>query len=231
MYCIKCGVVMDDGEKQCPLCKTRVYHPDYISEKKEETFPKDKLPKAEKRSLFIPALLTGIFLLPILIVTLCDIQFMGGITWSGYVTGALILLYSATILPVWFRSPNPVIFVPVFFATAILYLFYINYACKGQWFLTFALPVSAGVALIICAIVTLVKYLKKGRLFIFGGAFILFGAGMIPMEHLLTITFKSIDFIGWSFYPLITLAIGGGFLIFLGCYRPARDIMERKFFV
>ena len=222
---------MDDGEKQCPLCKTRVYHPDYISEKKEDTFPRDKFPAREKRSLFIPALLTAVFLLPMIIVTLCDIQFMDGITWSGYVTGALMIIYSATVLPMWFRTPNPVIFVPVFFATVILYLLHINYACGGKWFLTFALPVAAGTALIICAAVTLIKYLKKGLLFVYGGAFILFGAGMIPMEYLLTLTFKSINFIGWSFYPLITFAAVGGFLIFLGCYRPARDIMERKFFV
>ena len=222
---------MDDGEKQCPLCKTRVYHPDYISEKKEDTFPKDKYPKREKRSFFVHALLTGLFLLPMIIVTLCDLQFMGGITWSGYVTGALLIIYSATVLPMWFRSPNPVIFVPTFFATVILYLFYINFAVDGNWFFTFALPVAAGVALIISAAVALVKYLRKALLFILGGAFILFGAGMIPMEYLMTLTFDRVRFIGWSFYPLITFALVGGFLIFLGAYRPARDIMERKFFV
>lgn len=28
MYCVKCGVELDDAEERCPLCGTRVYHPD-----------------------------------------------------------------------------------------------------------------------------------------------------------------------------------------------------------
>ena len=28
MYCVKCGVRLADTEKVCPLCATRVYHPD-----------------------------------------------------------------------------------------------------------------------------------------------------------------------------------------------------------
>ena len=36
MYCVKCGVELADGEKQCPLCGTRVYHPDIQT---NEAFP------------------------------------------------------------------------------------------------------------------------------------------------------------------------------------------------
>ena len=28
MYCIKCGVELADSERVCPLCGTRVFHPD-----------------------------------------------------------------------------------------------------------------------------------------------------------------------------------------------------------
>ena len=28
MYCIKCGVELADSEKVCPLCATRVFHPE-----------------------------------------------------------------------------------------------------------------------------------------------------------------------------------------------------------
>ena len=28
MYCIKCGVELAESEKKCPLCNTKVYHPD-----------------------------------------------------------------------------------------------------------------------------------------------------------------------------------------------------------
>ncbi len=231
MYCIKCGVILDDGEKKCPLCHTEVFHPDYITKKPKELYPRDKYPEREKKPLLFPILMSLAFLLPAIIVTLCDLQFMGGITWSGFVTGALLILYVSIVLPLWFKSPNPVVFVPCAFAAGILYLFYINLACNGHWFYSFALPTAGGVALIVCAAVTLMRYLKGGKLFIFGGAFILFGAFMLLVEFLMDLTFESVRFIGWSFYPLITFVLIGGLLVFIGCYRPLREEMERKFFV
>ena len=46
MYCIKCGVQMTDGQKKCPLCGTRVYHPDFVSEG-DNLFPKSEAPAQE----------------------------------------------------------------------------------------------------------------------------------------------------------------------------------------
>ncbi|MBQ9746682.1 MAG: hypothetical protein IJW21_07645, partial [Clostridia bacterium] len=74
-------------------------------------------------------------------------------------------------------------------------------------------------------------YLRRGKLFIFGGATIAFGLFMLLVEFLLCVTFEGVRFIGWSLYPLITLVILGGLLIFLGICRPARENMERKFFI
>ena len=28
MYCVKCGVELADSQRVCPLCGTRVFHPD-----------------------------------------------------------------------------------------------------------------------------------------------------------------------------------------------------------
>ena len=61
-------------------------------------------------------ILTALFLIPILVVPLCDIQLNGDVTWSGYVTGALLLSYVMLILPLLFRKPNFVIFIPCDFA-------------------------------------------------------------------------------------------------------------------
>ena len=54
---------------------------------------------------------------------------------------------------------------------------------------------------------------------------------MVLMEALMAATFEGLSFRGWSLYPLISLAFIGGILIFLGAYRPARENMERLFFV
>ena len=64
-----------------------------------------------------------------------------------------------------------------------------------------------------------------------GGAAVALGLFMPLMEFLIYITFDLSRFAVWSFYPLIALVLIGGMLIFLAIYRPARETMERKFFL
>ena len=222
---------MHDGEKRCPLCKTEVVHPDYKDLQKQELFPKGVMPKKEKPIKIGAILATVAVFLALSIVVVCDIQFNRAVTWSGFVMGALIVGYVALILPGWFSRPNPVIFVPCAFAAGILYLLYINIVSSGDWFMSFALPVAAVLTVIVCTVVTLMKYVPKGRYYIYGGAFIGFGVYMLLTELLMNLTFDSIRFIGWSLYPLVVFTLLGGFLIFLGICRPVREIMERKFFI
>ena len=75
----------------------------------------------------------------------------------------------------WFRRPNPVIFVPVDFIAVGLYLRYINFATGGHWFLSFAFPVTGAIGLLISAAVALTHYLRGGYLYIYGGMLILGG--------------------------------------------------------
>ena len=231
MYCIKCGVELADTEKICPLCQTKVYHPDIALGEGEPLYPENKYPQIKKRTFIPQALLIFAFAFPIIIVLMCDIRFNYGITWSGYVIGALLLGYICVGLPTWFVKPNPVIFVPCDFAAAGIYILYINLVTDGAWFLSFALPVLVAVAVIVVTVVTLVHYVKRGKLFIFGGASIAMGALMLLMEFLLCFTFDGVNFIGWSLYPLVSLLFIGGVLIFLGICRPARENMVKKLFI
>ena len=231
MYCVKCGVELADTEKICPLCQTKVYHPDTTFEEEELLYPKNKYPNKKKRTFVPQALLTIAFIFPIIIVLMCDIRFNYGITWSGYVIGAIVLAYICAGLPTWFIKPNPVIFVPCDFAAVGLYLLYINLITNGNWFLSFALPVLLSVAAIVVTVVTLVHYVKRGKLFIFGGASIAMGAFMLLMEFLMCLAFEGVKFIGWSLYPMVSLMFVGGILIFLGICRPARENMVKKLFI
>ena len=38
MYCIKCGAKLESSEKICPLCETKVYHPDILIEEEKRQF-------------------------------------------------------------------------------------------------------------------------------------------------------------------------------------------------
>ena len=231
MYCISCGVKLADSERKCPLCGLEVYHPRLPRAAGENMYPVNQYPEQTVSPWGIRMLVLVFFLLPLLTVLLCDLPIHGRITWSGYVIGALVLLYVVAVLPWWFQKPNPVIFVPVDFAAVGVYLLYINFAVDGNWFLSFALPVTGFWALVVTAVVTLQRYVRRGRLFVYGGAVAAIGAFFPIIELLLYITFDPIGFLGWSFYPMGGLILFGGFLIFLGICRPAREMMERKFFI
>ena len=231
MYCVNCGVQLADTEKQCPLCGVRVYHPELVRGEGEPLYPRQQMPAQQVSTAAAKIIVTTLFLLPVIITLLCDLQISGGISWSGYVAGALALSYVVMVLPFWFRRPNPVIFVPCDFAAVGLYLLYINLATGGRWFLSFAFPVTGGICLIVTAVVTLLRYVRRGSLYVFGGAFVALGLFMPLIEFLLCISFEGVRFAVWSFYPLTALVLLGGMLIFLAICRPARETMERKFFV
>lgn len=230
MYCIKCGVKLADTEKACPLCGTVCHHPDIPRPKAEPLYPKNQQPQPQVSPVGMMSTLTILFLMPVLITLLCDLRLSGTITWSGYAAGGIVLAYEIFLLPGWFRKPNPVVFVPCGFAALGLYLLYINFHVDGDWFLSFAFPLVGGLCIIFTTLITLLRYAKRGKLFIFGGCAMALGLFMPVVEFLAILTFDQPP-VAWSVYPCVPLALLGAYLIFLGICRPARESMERKFFI
>ena len=229
MYCIKCGVKLSDTEKKCPLCNTGVCHPDFNQTAERLLYPSNKMPQNLSGSNALNGAILIMFFIPLLVCFFADLSLDGKMEWFGYVTGALVVAYVALALPRWFKRPNPVVFVPCNFMVVGLYLLYINATTGGEWFMTFALPVVGGLCVITCTVVTLLYYLRRGRLYIVGGALIALGAFMLLMEFLMDLTFH-LSYIGWSIYPLVVLVLSGGLLIYLAINSAAREMMERKLF-
>lgn len=229
MYCIKCGVQLSNSEKKCPLCNTVVYHPDFEQSSELPLYPSGKLPRKTTGSKALNGAVIILFMIPLLVCFFADLSLDGKIEWFGYVAGALLTFYVVFALPLWFEKRNPVIFVPCDFAMAAAYLLYISFATGGNWFLSFAFPVLGGLCIITCTVVTLMYYLRKGKLYIIGGAFIALGTLMPLIEFLIKISF-GIRVIGWSVYPLVVLMLFGGLLIYLAINSSAREILERKLF-
>jgi len=230
MYCAKCGVELADTEPACPLCGTAA-HPDVVREAAPPFFPGQAAPPVQVSSRGLQVILTTLFLLPMVICLQCDLLVTNEISWSGYVIFSLLVCYTWLVLPFWFKKPNPVIFVPCGFAAVAGLLFYISFATKGGWFLTFGLPLTAFVGLVVSAVVTLLQYVRKGILYVFGGAFCALGAFMPLMGFLVNLTFFQPKFALWSIYPTTALVLLGGMFIFLALCRPARETMQRKFFI
>lgn len=231
MYCVNCGVKLADSERTCPLCGTKAYHPDINPNFTDGPYPTDKaVPEAvnPKGILFV---LTVIFAQPIFITLFCDLQFNSRITWSGYAAGGVLLGYILFVLPFWFKRPNPVIFAPVDFAAAALYMLYINFATGGDWYLTFALPTTVYFALLVTTYVTLTRYVKRGILYIIGGTWIGLGVFFPIIELLIGLTFlDKISFI-WSPYPGSVCVIFGLMFIVIAICKPLKESLKKRFFI
>ena len=104
MYCIKCGVQLADTEPKCPLCGTKVFHPDLEQPTARPLYSDRKVPKVGSGRKALSGLLLLIFLIPLVLSFFSDLQRDWQLDWFGYVGGALALCYIVLALPLWFRS-------------------------------------------------------------------------------------------------------------------------------
>ncbi|MBQ9131361.1 MAG: hypothetical protein IJX62_02665 [Clostridia bacterium] len=160
-----------------------------------------------------------------------EISWHGDVTWSGYVFGGVLLAYVWLILPCWFKKPNPAIFVPTTFAAIMLYLLYINLKTDGRWFLSFAFPVVGVLGLIVTATATLINYLRRGRLYIFGGCLIALGGWTMLIELFIYLTFHYKAMVAWSLCSCVTLFLFGMMLIVIAIVKPLKESLRRIFFI
>ena len=232
MYCVNCGVKLAQGEKICPLCQTEAYHPTLGDNSGERSYPTERIPPSRVSSWGSLFIITLLFVLPIIIAPLSNIHISESMTWSWYVVFGTLLGYIIFVLPMWFSHPNPVIFIPVDFGATALFLLFVDlYAGQTHWFLPLALPITIGLAIIVCTAVTLLRYVRRGKLYIFGGSIIATALLIALTEILLVRLFETVSYIGWSWYPALVLFLLGLALILVAIIRPLRESLEKKFFL
>ncbi len=231
MFCIKCGVELTDGQTVCPVCSTRVYHPDIEIKKVSPTYPKKDFESEEFNRRGILFVVTILALLAAALTVMFNISLEGGISWSGYVACSLGVFYVCVILPLWFKHTSPAIFVPAAFASIMLLLIYVNAKTGGNWFMSFAFPVTGILAIILTAITTLCHYLRRGILYIIGGGMIALGVWTLLIELFLHLTFELPGHVIWSPFPGTALAVFGLMLIVIAIVKPFRESLRRVFYV
>ena len=227
MYCVKCGVRLQDGAAECPLCHTAVRSPEDAAA--EPSYP-DSLPAHYSESDTPGAVaMTVLCAIAAAVVLVICFRLYGALRWGGYAVGGILLFYIIAILPRWFRRPRAEVFVPSDHAAAALYVLFICLRTGGRWFLSFALPLIVISCLLSTALICLLKYVRRGRLFIVGGFFLALGGFSMLIELFEHITFGTPMFL-WSLYSLAGFGAVGLFLLIAGMIRPLRDALEKRFF-
>ena len=230
MYCVKCGVRLQEGVRACPLCGTPVWCPEAREEAPVATYS-DRYPvvSREKR-LTVMASLTVALLAAMIACFSIALNTTGKMGWSFYVIVSVAAFYFAFLMPFWFREPHPMIFVPVAFVSVCLLLLGISLYTGGRWFWTFAFPLTGLLAALTIGAVALYRYVKRGTIFITGGLLMAVGGGCLLAELFQHLTFHTPMFT-WSPYAAAVFCLFGGFLLLAGIIRPLREHLKRKFFI
>lgn len=227
MYCVKCGVQLQEGAERCPLCHTPVWNPD--NSIKENRYP-DKLPRRHNETNLPGAIaLTVICIIAIVAVLTACYRLYGTLQWGGYVVYGILLFYIIAVLPLWFHNPLGEVFVPVDHAAAALYVLYICLKTGGHWFMSFAFPVILASCIMSTAAICLLKYVRGGRLFIFGGLLIALGGFTVLVEFFEHLSFGT-EMFRWSLYSLGAFGVVGLFLLIAGIIPSLRHSLEKRFF-
>ncbi len=228
MYCVKCGVRLQEGTERCPLCQTPVWNPDGAEAKPSFS---DRYPAPLKSRRYpVLAFLTALMAAGSLSALIFCLTNLNGVYWSGYVMLGCALIYFTVLFPFWFDKREPLIFVPLAFVLVAGYLLYICLYNKGRWFLSFAFPVTMLTGLLTTGSVAFFRFGKRRRLLKTGILLVAIGCSAMLVELFQVITFGGRMFT-WSLYPVCGFSVIGLFLILCGLIPPWREYLERKLFL
>ena len=229
MYCVYCGVKLQDGAKECPLCRTPVMIAQETAAGDRSSYS-DRLPEKEKtgRGLLV-WMLTAVMIAAGLSSLIVCLNTAGEASWSGYVLMGGALAWIVVLFPLLFPRFRPMIFLPIDFACLAGFLLYICVKNGGKWFLSFAFPVTGLTAVLTLTGVAIFRYIRQGRLRLLGLYLILIGAGFMLIEFFAHITFGSRMF-DWSLYCVCAFGALGLFLFVATLIPPLHATLKKTFF-
>ena len=126
MYCVKCGVRLDDSLDRCPLCGTPVWRPDAQTPDSPASYSRLYPVRNHAARIADAAVLTVLLAIAALISLIYCLRNYGAAAWSGYVMLGIATAYVIFVLPLWLRHPNPVVLIPIAHAAIGGYLLYIS---------------------------------------------------------------------------------------------------------
>ncbi len=221
MYCVKCGVELEKGRKECPLCKTKVMYEDLENESEEE-YPEVKIniykmnkKKIKSRIYFIMLTLTVISILEVL---LGNITINGRLTWGYFVIPSIILTNIGIFIAIngWNLRKN----LFLLSASLAVFLFILDmYDENITWSAKIGIPII-GSFFVLGLIFSRIRKQNKSKIKIFNYFLILVGIFIISIEIILS------GKISWSLLASIPLIVFG--LMFKHFYEEYNEELQKR---
>ena len=230
-YCVHCGVKLMDSEKRCPLCQTPVYDP---AEPVRPAAPKPypvRAPEQElKRSKRFLLTLAGLMLLaPAGLCLVIDLLISGAVTWSGYASGALIMLFLSAAIPLAVPRYQVYFAIGTSFLCLNGYLFLVErLSGTSRWFFPIALPSLAVAALIVTLITALWRWGWLNKITVIAASFAGCALECLAIEWLLAAAAQRTGGFVWSPFVLAPCLFISLSLFFINGNRSVREEVRRR---
>ncbi len=141
-YCVNCGVELEKGCPECPLCDTPVINPREANNSAQKTVYPDHIiiPKSLSKK-YLVFVLSLVMLIPnLVLIVLNTFMFESGVV--KYIVGGCCVAWIWFLFPLLWKKQIPVISLGI---DAVALLFYLNmfkiYGDDNGWFNSIVLPV------------------------------------------------------------------------------------------
>ncbi|MPM69202.1 hypothetical protein SDC9_116146 [bioreactor metagenome] len=234
-YCVNCGVELQKSEPRCPLCGTEVINPNEIVQEERPIRPYpshvEHLDKSVDRR-YIASFISLLLLIPLFTVMLANILVSKQLTWSYYVLGGELVIFTVLLLPMIARMPK-VLYVVIDAAAVGVLLLLIQIIAQGDWgwLLLLALPIT-GVAALMCWFFTMLAS-PKCRLPIlvrFSFALACVGLFVVAIEFFIGLYRHAIAWPTWSLYVLFPCLVLASSLLILNRRARVKEEIRKRFY-
>ena len=222
-YCSKCGVEVNLGIINCPLCTKPIQKFDEEKITIQEKYPDEPVLEPDKRPMSVRQkqlraweILGVTLLIPFFIVVFTDLIPDATVSWAKWPMISLLLVWLLATFPLVFPK-RPVIVILGEASSIMLFLILVDYFDNLQfdWFYQIALSIIALVTGIFSILVFLSIRAKKKGFNI--AAYILFaiGIGNLCLDLIIMSSIRGQVTITWSLFVLVPTMLIGGFLLYL----------------
>lgn len=233
-YCVNCGVELQKSEPRCPLCGTEVIHPNELKEEKPlRPYPShvEHLDKSVDRR-YIASFISLLMLIPLFTVMLANIFVNKQLTWSYFVLGGELVLFTVFLLPMIARMPK-ILYVVIDAISVGILLLLIQVMEQGNWdwLLLLGLPIT-GLTALMCWFFSIMAA-PKFRLPIlvrFSLALVCLGLFVVAIEFFILLYINQINWPSWSLYVLFPCLVLASSLLILNRRARVKEEIRKRFY-